>query len=338
MIELSTRLQREPPSDDEHGPQRVESTTLGQTGQSIGRIGLGCYGMASVYGPADDDACVSTIHRALDLGMCLLDVADIYGAGSVEELVGRAVKGRDEAFVTTKFGYLLGPHRDVIGIDASPQRVREACDASLSRLQREPIDLYILHEPDPRVPIAETVGAMSRLVESGKVRFLGLSKADTADIRVAVATHPIAAVQVEYSLWTRQPEAELLALTRQLGIALIAYSPLSRGLLTGRVRNGDDMQPGDTRPRRYPRFRPRNLERNIEAAAALSSMAADKHCSIAQLALAWLLAQGSHVIPIPGAKRPQHVEENAGTCGISLTNQDLQRLEEVCRANPVADD
>lgn len=316
---------------------RIEQTELGQTGHKVGRIGLGCYGMASVYGPADDAESATTIRRALELGISVIDVADIYGNGSVEQLVGRTLQGIDEVFVCTKFGYRLGPDGNVIGIDASPERVRSACEASLRRLRREPIDLYILHAPDPRVPIAETVGAMAELVADGKVRFLGLSKAGAADVRAAVATYPLAALQVEYSLWTRRPEAELLGLTHELGMALIAYSPLSRGLLAGRFHNADDLDAGDIRPSRHARFRPGNFEQNMRAASALSAMAADKQCSLAQLALAWLLAQGSHVIPIPGAKRRQLVEENARALDVSLTSQDVQRLKDICRGNPVAD-
>jgi aryl-alcohol dehydrogenase-like predicted oxidoreductase len=308
----------------------MKTRKLGNTGIDIPAIGLGCMGMSSVYGAADDATSISVIHRALELGINFLDTADIYGTGGNEQLVGRAIRAkRDQVVLATKFGNVIkGSWADGkgYGIDGSPAYVKFAAEASLRRLGVETIDLYYQHRVDPRTPIEETVGAMAELVEEGKVRYLGLSEAAPETIRRAHAVHPIAALQTEYSLWTRDPEHELLWLTRELGITFVAYSPLGRGFLTGALKSPDDLAPDDWR-RLNPRFQGDNFQKNLELVEELQAMTRDKGTTSAQLALAWLLTRGEHVVPIPGSRRIGRLEENAAAADIELTDNELHRLE-----------
>jgi aryl-alcohol dehydrogenase-like predicted oxidoreductase len=308
----------------------MKTRKLGKTTIDIPAIGLGCMGMSSVYGAADDATSIAVIHRALELGVTFLDTADIYGAGGNEELVGRAIKGKRDRFVlATKFGNVIkGSWADGKGydLDGSPGYVKRAAEASLRRLGVETIDLYYQHRVDPKTPIEETVGAMAELVKEGKVRFLGLSEAAPDTIRRAHAVHPIAALQTEYSLWSREPEDELLELTRQLGITFVAYSPLGRGFLTGALKSPDDLAPDDWR-RKNPRFQGENFRKNLELVEELEVMAQAKGTTPAQLALAWLLTRGKHVVPIPGSRRIDRLEENAAAADIKLTENELHRLE-----------
>jgi aryl-alcohol dehydrogenase-like predicted oxidoreductase len=308
----------------------MKTRQLGTTGVRIPAIGLGCMGLSSVYGQADDPSSIALIHRAIDIGVTFLDTADIYGAGGNEELVGRAIKDRrDRVVLATKFGNRIrGSWADGQGydIDGSPKYVRQAAEASLRRLGVETIDLYYQHRVDPRTPIEETVGAMAELVREGKVRWLGLSEAAPETIRRAHAVHPISALQTEYSLWSREPEHELLALTEELGITFVAYSPLGRGFLTGALKSPDDLAPNDWR-RLNPRFQGENFEKNLELVEELEAMAWDKGTTPAQLALAWLLTRGGHIVPIPGSRRIERLEENAAAADIALTENELHRLE-----------
>jgi len=308
----------------------MKTRKLGTTGVDIPAIGLGCMGMSSVYGAADDATSIAVIHRALELGVNFLDTADIYGTGGNEELVGRAIKGkRDQVVLATKFGNVIkGSWADGKGynIDGSPAYVKRAAEASLRRLGVETIDLYYQHRVDPRTPIEETVGAMAELVEEGKVRYLGLSEAAPETIRRAHAVHPITALQTEYSLWTRDPEHELLVLTQQLGITFVAYSPLGRGFLTGALKTPEDLAPNDWR-RLNPRFQGDNFQKNLELVDELQAMARGKGTTAAQLALAWLLTRGENVVPIPGSRRIERLEENAAAAEITLTDNELHRLE-----------
>jgi aryl-alcohol dehydrogenase-like predicted oxidoreductase len=308
----------------------MKTRKLGNSGIDISAIGLGCMSMSPVYGPTDDVTSIATIHRALELGINFLDTADIYGAGGNEELVGRAVKGkRDQVVLATKFGNVIkGSWADGKGyaIDGSPAYVKRAAEASLRRLGVETIDLYYQHRVDPRTPIEETVGAMAELVKEGKVRHLGLSEAAPETIRRAHAVYPISALQTEYSLWTRDPEHELLGLTEELGITFVAYSPLGRGMLTGALKSVDDLAPDDWR-RTNPRFQGENFEKNLELVEELEALAREKGTTPAQLALAWLLTRGKHVVPIPGSRRIERLEENAAATDIKLTENDLHRLE-----------
>jgi aryl-alcohol dehydrogenase-like predicted oxidoreductase len=308
----------------------MKTRNLGTTGIDIPAIGLGCMSLSSVYGAAEDGPSIALIHRALELGITFLDTADIYGAGHNEELVGRAIKGRRDRFVlATKFGNVIrGNWADAKGydIDGSPQYVKRAAEASLRRLGVETIDLYYQHRVDPKTPIEDTVGAMAELVQEGKVRYLGLSEAAPETIRRAHAVHPISALQTEYSLWTRDPEEELLELTRQLGITFVAYSPLGRGFLTGSLKSPDDLAPDDWR-RNNPRFQGDNFRKNLELVEELETMARDKGTTAAQLALAWLLTRGKHVVPIPGSRRIDRLEENTAAADIKLTDNELHRLE-----------
>ena len=305
---------------------------LGQDGPSVSAQGLGCMGMSDYYGRADDDESVQTIQRALDLGITFLDTADIYGPFTNERLVGRAIGNRrDEVVLATKFGNVRTEDGTFLGINGRPEYVFKACDASLNRLGVDVIDLYYQHRVDPDTPIEETVGAMAELVTRGKVRYLGLSEAAAATLRRAHAVHPITALQTEYSLWSRDPEGELLDTCRELGIGFVAYSPLGRGFLTGRFRSPDDLDPADWR-RNNPRFQGENFQRNLDLAARVTEIARRKGCTPAQLALAWLHAQGDDIVPIPGSTRAERVEENAGAVHIRLSAEEAAALAAIAPA------
>src|SRR5712671_2844986 len=307
----------------------MEQRHLGSQGLVVSALGLGCMGMSEFYGGHDDAESIATIHRALDLGITLLDTSDSYGPKTNEQLVGRAIKDRrDHVAVATKFGFVRRPDGSWAGVSGRPEYVRQACDASLARLRLDHIDLYYQHRVDPSVPIEETVGAMAELVRAGKVRYLGLSEAAPATIRRAHATHPISALQTEYSLWSRDPEDEILPTCRELGIGFVAYSPLGRGFLTGQIKRFEDFAPDDYR-RNSPRFQGENFEKNLDLVRRVEAIAKEKKCSPGQLALAWLLALGEDIIPIPGTKRRKYLEENAGALNVSLTKDDLRRIDEV---------
>ncbi len=306
----------------------MEKRSLGQ-GLVVSTLGLGCMGMSDFYGGRDEAEAVATIHRALELGITLFDTADMYGAGRNEELLGRALAGRREGvIIATKFGNVRNPDGTFKGVDGRPEYVRQACDASLKRLGVDVIDLYYQHRVDPNTPIEDTVGAMAGLVKAGKVRWLGLSEAAPATVRRAAATHPIAALQTEYSLWSREPEDELLALCRELGIGFVPYSPLGRGFLTGQIRSIDDFEPDDYR-RHSPRFEGENFARNLALVDEIRTLAGDKGCTPSQLALAWVLAQGKGIVPIPGTKRRKYLEENVGALAVGLSADDLARIDRV---------
>ncbi|GMA14660.1 aldo/keto reductase [Deinococcus metallilatus] len=295
----------------------------------VSALGLGCMGMSEFYGEADENESIRVIHRALDLGVTFLDTADMYGVGRNEELVGRAIRGRrDEVVLATKFGNVRGPGGERLGINGRPEYVRQACDASLKRLGVDHIDLYYQHRVDPQTPIEETVGAMAELVQAGKVRFLGLSEASAGTIRRANAVHPITALQSEYSLWTRDLEEEILPTCRELGIGFVAYSPLGRGFLSGQFRSPEDLPPDDFR-RYNPRFQGKNFQKNLHLVEAVQDMARQKGCTPSQLALAWLLAQGDDIVPIPGTKRVRYLEDNLGALDVHLSADDLAQLEAV---------
>jgi len=302
---------------------------LGHSSFSLSALGLGCMGMSEFYGTRDDEESIGVIHRALDLDVNFLDTADVYGNGKNEVLVGKALRGRrDQVVLATKFANMRDEAGNFVGISGRPEYVKQACAASLRRLGIETIDLYYQHRVDINVPIEDTVGAMSRLVEEGKVRCLGLSEAAPATIRRAHQAYPISALQTEYSLWSRDPEDELIALCRELGITFVPYSPLGRGFLTGRFKTPDDFEAGDWR-RNNPRFQGENFQRNLDLVRRIEEMAREKGCKPAQLALAWVLAQGVDMVPIPGSSHVPHLEENLAALDVSLSGEDLKRIDEV---------
>jgi aryl-alcohol dehydrogenase-like predicted oxidoreductase len=308
----------------------MNTRQLGQSGLTVSALGLGCMGMSDFYGQTDDAESIRTLHRALDLGITFFDTADMYGPHKNEDLLGRAFKGQRQSVVlATKFGVVRDPNDPTKrGINGRPEYVRQACEGSLRRLGTDHIDLYYQHRVDPSTPIEETVGAMAELVKEGKVRYLGLSEAAAATLRRAQAVHPIAALQSEYSLWSRDPEDEVLPTCRELGIGFVPYSPLGRGFLTGQIKSFDDLDADDYR-RHTPRFQGQNFQKNLDLVARINSLAQQKDCTPGQLALAWVLAQGDDIVPIPGTKRVKYLEENAGALQVSLSADELAQLNDI---------
>jgi aryl-alcohol dehydrogenase-like predicted oxidoreductase len=321
----------------------VQTRTLGpnlpSSGLSVSALGLGCMGMSEFYGTADETEAMQVIHRSLDLGCTFLDTADMYGPFTNEQLVGKAIAGRrEEVVLATKFGNERRPDGSRVGVNGKPDYVRSACDASLQRLGVDHIDLYYQHRVDTTVPIEETVGAMAELVQAGKVRHLGMSEAAPETLRRGFAVHPITALQTEYSLWTRDPEDNgVLATCRELGVGFVAYSPLGRGFLTGQITSPEDLEPGDFR-RHHPRFQGENFQRNLDLVDKVREIATEKGCTPGQLALAWLLAQGDDVVPIPGTKRVLYLEENLGGLDVQLSDDELRRIDEVAPVGVTAGD
>jgi aryl-alcohol dehydrogenase-like predicted oxidoreductase len=307
----------------------MKTRTLGNQGLVVSELGLGCMGMSEFYGDRDEQEAIATIHRALDLGLNFLDTADMYGPFTNEQLVGKAIKDRrDQVIIATKFGNIRSVEGGFLGVSGKPEYVRQCCDASLKRLGVDVIDLYYQHRVDITVPIEDTIGAMAELVQAGKVRYLGMSEAAPATIRRAQAIHPISALQTEYSLWSRDPEDEILPTIRELGIGFVPYSPLGRGFLTGAIASPDDFAPDDFR-RRSPRFQGENFAKNLQLVDQVKAIAAEKGITPGQLALAWLRAQGDDIVPIPGTKRRSYLEENIAATAVILTADDLHRINVV---------
>lgn len=316
----------------------MKTRKLGFPGLVVSELGLGCMGMSEFYSGRDEQEAIATISLALDLGVTFLDTADMYGPFTNEQLVGRAIKNRrDQVVLATKFGNVRSEDGGFLGINGKPEYVRQACDASLRRLGVDVIDLYYQHRVDPTVPIEETIGAMAELVQQGKVRYLGMSEAAPATIRRAVAVHPITALQTEYSLWSREPEDEILSTVRELGIGFVAYSPLGRGFLSGSITRPEDLAEDDYR-RNSPRFQGENFDKNLQLVAQVKAIATEKGVTPSQLALAWLLAQGEDIVPIPGTKRRKYLEENVAATEITLSPDDLRRIEEVAPKGVAAGD